>query len=143
MLEAYSTMSNARVWGAKYYFTIELPENAGEPLQKVVIQQRDNDELVRFHVDRALAFRGTPHSKGEMLGLQAINLQQETRSIELIFQNPIAPGTIFTVGILPKKNPRYAGVYLFGVTAFPQGERSNASYLGAGRFHFYRDGGNL
>ncbi len=141
LLEAYSTISNARAWGAKYYFTIELPENAGEPLQKVVIQQRNNDELVRFRGERTLAFNGTPFSKGDVLDLQAINLLQETRSIELIFQEPISPGRVFTVGIVPKKNPRYAGIYLFGVTAFPLGEKSNPTYLGAGRFHFYRNGG--
>ena len=143
LLEAYSSISDARAWGAKYYFTIELPDNAVEPLQKVVIQQRGGSELIRFRVERTLAFSGTPDLKGESFSLEAINITPKKQEIELVFQEPISPGTTFTVGIIPKKNPRYAGVYLFGVTAFPRGEKSNPTYLGVGRFHFYRGRGGL
>ncbi|HEY9294790.1 MAG TPA: DUF2808 domain-containing protein [Phormidium sp.] len=37
----------------------------------------------------------------------------------------------------PVRNPCFSGVYLFGVTAFPQGEKAHGQFLGFGRFHFY------
>lgn len=36
----------------------------------------------------------------------------------------------------------FSGVYLFGVTAFPAGEKSHGQFIGFGRLHFYNDGGS-
>ncbi|MDJ0719441.1 MAG: DUF2808 domain-containing protein [Prochloraceae cyanobacterium] len=57
-----------------------------------------------------------------IISLEAVNMAREKQEIELIFEKPISAGTTFTIGIVPQKNSRYAGVYLFGVTAFPRGE---------------------
>ena len=140
LLDAFSTFSSVRVWGAKYYFIIELPANAVEPLQKVIIQQRQGEENIRFRLERTLAFEGSPYERGVRLSLQTATHNQETKEIEVIFDPPIAPGTIFTVGLEARRNPRYGGIYLFGVTVFPAGEKSYGLYLGPGRFHFYQNG---
>ncbi len=140
LLDAYSTFSSVRIRGAKYYFTIELPVNAGEPLQKVIIRQRRGEQNIRFFVDETFAFEGTPDERGQRLGLETVTQNEETKEIEVIFDPPIPPGAIFTIGLKPKRNPRYGGIYLFGVTVFPVGDKSYGLYLGPGRFQFYQNG---
>ena len=44
LIGAITTFKASRVWGAKYYFTLNVPEAAGEPLQKVTISQRQGTE---------------------------------------------------------------------------------------------------
>jgi Protein of unknown function (DUF2808) len=56
------------------------------------------------------------------------------------FNPPVQPGRKVTIALSPQRNPAYSGVYLFGVTAFPTGEKSHGQFLGFGRLHFY-DGG--
>lgn len=143
LLEAYSTFSGARVPGAKYYFNFNLPEQAGESLEKLIIQQRSGFEKIDFSLDRTLAFIGKPNDRGAAIPIENISIDPETRAIEIIFAAPIAPGTNFSIGLRPKRNPQYGGVYIFGVTAFPLASQSNGSYLGIGRFHFYRNGGDV
>lgn len=138
LLDAITTFNTVNNRSAKYYFTLELPENAEEPLSKVSISQREGVEDIDFRLDKTLAFEGAPNHRGENLGLQTVTKDEETSAIVVTFDPPIPPGKIFTVGLKPRYNPRYAGVYLFGVTAFPAGEKADGLYLGVGRFHFYR-----
>ena len=70
--------------------------------------------------------------------LENVSQDEETGAITVIFANPIPPGTTFTVRLKPKRNPDLGGVYLFGVTAFPWGEKPDGLYLGAGRLQFYQ-----
>lgn len=133
-----TTFSGVRVWGAKYYFTIELPADAGEPLQQVVIVQRQGGDDIRFYLDKTVAYNGTHRRKKAKLAIQNVRQDDETEAITVTFANPIPPGTTFTVGLKAKRNPDFGGVYLFGVTAFPWGENPDGLYLGAGRLHFYQ-----
>ncbi|MEQ8386848.1 MAG: DUF2808 domain-containing protein [Coleofasciculus sp. A1-SPW-01] len=138
LINVFTTFDHVGVWGAKYYFTLELPENAGEPLQKVTISQREGSETIRFRLDDTLAFTGTARNKGEQLPLQSVNRDDATKTVSVSFAEPISPGTTFTIGLQPQHNPYWGGVYLFGVTAFPAGEKPYGLYLGVGRLHFYR-----
>ncbi len=106
LIEAYSTFSGAREWGAKYYFTLYLPENAGESLEVLKIQQRQGIENIRFQLDKTLAFFGQPDNKQEQINIQAADLNEETKEITLIFDPPIPPGTTFSIGLKPRRNPR-------------------------------------
>ena len=138
LINAVTTFNQVRVWGAKYYFTLELPENVGEPLQKVTINQRQGSETIRFQLQKTLAFEGMHRHKGAKLKIKEVSKDEATETISVIFDPPIPPGTTFTVGLQPRRNPDYSGVYLFGVTAFPGGEKADGLYLGVGRLHFYR-----
>ena len=135
---AVTTFSGVRVWGATYYFTVELPADAGEPLQKVVIAQRQGADDIAFRLDKTAAYNGTHRRKEGVLNLQNVSQDEETKAITIIFADPIPPGTTFTVGLRPRRNPDFGGVYLFGVTAFPSGENPYGLYLGAGRLQFYQ-----
>jgi len=96
LVDTYATFSTIRFRQARYYFDLELPEGIGEPLKKVVIQQRRGSEEIDFRSE-------------------------------------------VTIGVKPRRNPDFGGVYLFGVTAFPAGEKSRGLYLGAGRLHFFEN----
>jgi hypothetical protein len=137
LVKATTTYNQADISGATYYFTIELPENAGEPLQKVTINQRQGFDDIRFDLDDSRAFEGTPRNKGERLTLAAVTKDDETQTISVTFDPPVTPGKTITVGLRPRRNPWTGGVYLFGVTAFPAGEKPYGLYLGVGRLHFY------
>ena len=134
--DSHTTFSGVRVRAAIYYFDLEVPQDAGEPLQKVSIQQRAGGDEVRFRLDKSKAYLGDHNQKQQELNVTTT----ETESGEIIVKldRPIAPGNTLTIGIKPKRNPDFAGVYLFGVTAFPPGEKAQGLYLGAGRLHFYQ-----
>ena len=90
-----------------------------------------------------MAFFGQPDNKQEQINIQVADLNEETKEITLIFDPPIPPGTTFSIGLKPRRNPKYGGIYIFGVRAFPPGLKSYGSYLGIGRFHFYLDGNSF
>lgn len=137
LLGATTTYNQIYAWGATYYFTLELPENAGEPLRQVTINQRQGFDDVRFRLQDSRAFEGTPRNKGERLSLAEVTQDAETKAISVTFDPPIMPGKTITVGLRPVRNPWVGGVYLFGVTAFPVGEKPYGLYLGVGRLQFY------
>ncbi|MEC4892249.1 MAG: DUF2808 domain-containing protein [Oscillatoria sp. PMC 1051.18] len=139
LLDAVTTYNNTGVWAAKYYFTIDLPADAGEPLGKVTIAQREGFEDIKFELEDTFAFVGTHRNKGKRLNVSQVNKNEETGAITVNFEPAIPPGTTFTVGLKPKRNPLYGGVYLFGVTVFPAAEIPYPLYIGVGRMHFYGD----
>lgn len=136
LINVVTTLNTIRAWGAKYYVTIDLPANVGESLQKLTIQQRQGSDEIDFYLDKTVAFLGTHQDKGQSLTLQTVSQDQQTKTISVIFDPPIPPGTTFTVGLKPIRNPDYGGIYLFGITAFPTGEKPYGLYLGVGRLQF-------
>lgn len=122
-----------------YYFTLSVPEDAGEPLGQVVITQKDGDSsarLVRYDTEETRAFVGTPGDRGEELPVQT-TFDRDTQTVTITFTQPVAPGTPVTIGLEPNRNPRLGGVYLFGVTAYPAGDSAYGQFLGYGRLQFY------
>lgn len=135
--KAKTTFNEAGVRGATYYFTFTLPSQAGEPLQKLVIDQRSGIDEIPLLLDRTIAFVGTANDKQDPLILGEVSQSEDNRQITVQFQTPVVPGTTFTIGLKPRKNPRYDGTYLFGITAFPSGETVEEIYLGVRRLQFY------
>jgi len=143
LIKATTTYNETNVLGATYYFTVELPENAGEPLQRVTINQRQGADDIRFKLEDSRAFEGTPRRKGERLTLSEVTKDPKTGTISLTFDPPVAPGKTVTVGLRPVRNPEIGGAYIFGVTAFPAGEKPYGLYLGIGRLQFYDNDGDF
>jgi hypothetical protein len=137
LIGATTTYNQTDVWGATYYFTLELPADAGEPLQQITINQRQGFDQIRFDLEDSRAFEGTRRNKGERLNLTEVTKDAETGAISVTLDPPVAPGTTVTIGLRPVRNPWTGGVYLFGVTAFPAGDKPYGLYLGVGRLHFY------
>ncbi len=137
LLKARTPHVSAAFRGADYYFTFHVPDDAGEPLQQLTFRQRRGLEQIDFLVGatRAYPFR----RRKQAIGLTAMTDAEQQVSVR--FERPILPGETITVGLKAKRNPNLGGVYLFGVTAFPVGEKRQGQFLGYGRLQFFRAGG--
>jgi len=132
-----STFKEVNVLDPTYYFTVSIPENAGEPLQRVEISQREGTQQIRFDLKHTGAFVGTEGNKEQQLALDGVTREKKTQPISVTFNPPVSPGKTVTISLHPYQNPQFSGVYLFGVTAFPVGEKSHGQFLGYGRLQFY------
>lgn len=137
-----TTFQDVNVWGATYFFTLRLPANAGEPLQRVTINQIEGSEDIRFELKQTYAVEGTGWHEGQKLTVGEVTRDKEKHAVSVTFNPPVPPGQTFTIALRPVRNPFFDGVYLFGVTAFPAGEKPYGLYLGVGRLHFYRGNGS-
>ena len=135
LVSATTTYNQVYAWTATYYFTLSIPENAGEPLQRVTISLDEGAEDIEFNLKDSRAFEGTRQHKGEKITLGAVT--QDKRSLSITFDPPVPPGKTVTIALYPFQNPRLGGIYLFGVTAFPPGEKTHGQFLGFGRLQFY------
>ncbi|OIP76155.1 MAG: hypothetical protein AUK48_06295 [Oscillatoriales cyanobacterium CG2_30_44_21] len=141
LMGAETTRNSIYVSGATYYFDIALPANMGEPLQKIEISQAEGFETIGFIRDRTVTYLQTGTGRLEISSSTEITLKEgrDRPTISVSFDAPIpadSQGKLI-IGLRPVHNPRYDGVYLFGVTASPQGDRPNSQFLGYGRLSFY------
>ncbi len=137
LVNVMTTFAGTRIQRAIYYYTIDLPERSGQPLRYVTIQKRQGSEKIQYYLDKTIAFEGTPDHRGKALTVQQTQWDEATQTLTIILGTLVAPGTTFSVGVKSKRNPEYGGIYLFGVTAYPEGENPLGLYLGSGRIHFY------
>ncbi|WP_245817723.1 DUF2808 domain-containing protein [Hydrococcus rivularis] len=139
LIRAATNFNQAGMSGAAYHFTIKVPENAGEPLQAVTISQRQGRSPIEFEVSKSRAFEGDSFAGGTEMPLASIGGSQSANGdVTVVFAPPVPPGKTVTVVLKAKRNPNLAGIYLFGVTAYPVGEGSPGLYLGSGRLAFDR-----
>jgi Protein of unknown function (DUF2808) len=136
---AQASNRNTNVPGVVYSFTIEMPNNAGEPLHKLVFEQANGAESFRFDLNNVLAFSGRSRSSGKR---QPATLQQEFDRLVMTFNPPILPGKTITVALPVIRNPSLSGTYFIGVTAIPQGEKVEEQFIGFGRFRIQKGGGS-
>jgi hypothetical protein len=128
-----TTDNQAFAWGAKYLFTLQIPADASEPLGRVMLQQTEGVDEVEFNLKGTFAYlNGDRH---QSTTVETVQVKADT--LELTFNPPISPGTTVTIGLLPYTNPRTGGVYLFGVTTAPAGEKVRSQFIGSGRLQFY------
>ena len=135
--KAVTTIDSPRAFGATYYFTLTIPEDAGEPLGRLTVAQHEGFDEVRYRDEKTLAFEGDRWNRGEEVSLGLVASDRETNTISVRFDPPVEPGNRITVGLKPVRNPDLDGIYLFGVTAYPVGEKAHGQFLGFGRLHFY------
>ncbi|MGB3495513.1 MAG: DUF2808 domain-containing protein [Elainellaceae cyanobacterium] len=143
LLDVSTTVNAAGSASSIFYFTLDVPANAGEPLQTVVITQDTGTSPlgeIDFDTDDVEAFIGSRRQRGEELILGPVDWNEPDHQLTISFNPPVEPGTEVTLRIEPRRNPRRSGVYLFGVTAFPSGEVPQGQFLGYGRLHFYDRG---
>lgn len=142
LVDAMTTFQEVQVWSAVYYFTIEVPSDVGQPLGKVTIHQRQGVQQMSFDLSQTLAFMGTPDERGQPISVMP-SWDETTQTVSVILNPPVPPGSTVTVGIKPWQNPDFSGIYLYGVTAYPPGEKTQGLYLGVGRLQFSRGGGQF
>lgn len=141
LIDTQSTNQRVRA-AATHYYTIDVPENAGEPLAQLTFTQTEGaDRFWRYELDRIRAFEGTYSERTAELGLGKIDFDQETRTLTVRFDPPVPPGRHVTIGVPFFRNPSRGTILLFAVRAFPAGEQPASNFLGFGRFHFFERGG--
>lgn len=119
-----------------YYFTISVPEDAGEPLKAVKITQLPNYEKVEFNVAASDAYVHHQTDGAEQVALSSIGGPKQEGEVTIIFDEPIQPGDEVELGLQVEENPRFGGIYQFSVTAFPEGLYGQGLDLGVARLHF-------
>lgn len=139
LVSAGTPYTDTSVSDTTYYFTLEVPATAGEPLQQVTFNQIQGIEDIEFNHNDTFAFEGTRHRKGAKLALKAVKSNDQQQNFTVTFDSPIPPGKTVTIGLRAYRNPFADGVYLIGVTAFPSGQQTAGQFLGIGRLQFYKD----
>jgi hypothetical protein len=139
LADVTTTQNTVLTWRPTYYFTLTMSEDAGEPLGRVEINQRDGSTAARRirYSEDTIAFEGTPRDRGNEFTIQETRFDRDNQTVTVLFDSPVPPGSVVTIGLRPERNPRMSGVYLFGVTAYPQTEPAAGQFLGYGRLHFY------
>ena len=141
LVETIANFRAAYTPNAVYYFTLDLPEEAGEPLRKVTVTKLAGGSTIYYNLDLFQAFEGNYRRRGNPLYLAEVSLNRDEETVSMIFDPPVPPGREVTIGLRSIRNPQIPGVYLFEVTAFPAGragQSTNGQSLGIGRIHFYR-----
>lgn len=123
-----------RVPRSRYDFQLNLPDSAQKPLRKVTFEQKEGFDSISFNLKDTIAFIGNNREK--LLPIQSVTADSEGK-VTVTFEQPIPPGTEFTIRLRAKRNPSTGGTYFFGVTAFPDGENVHGQFLGFGRLQFY------
>jgi hypothetical protein len=137
-LDRAAAFPNTGYVSSTYEFTLTIPEDAGQPLKAVTIMQLTNVETVEFDVVRSKAFIGR-RAMGSEIQLASVGGHQPSNPGEatIVFDQPVQPGSTVTIALAARRNPIWNGVYLFGVTAYPDGENGLGQFLGYGRLSFY------
>ena len=140
-MKVTTAFNNTQVIGATYYFTISLPQNAGEPMKKVTINQQQGVDRINFRLNKSIAV-GTRSRRGDKIQIGEVTREKKARTVSITFDPPVSPGKTITIGLKPKQNPFTGGIYLFGVTAFPVGAKPHGQFMGFGRLYFYSNDGD-
>ena len=136
-LSATTTNDSVMRRNATYFFTLDLPDNADAPLQRVVIEPQNLTHFLQpYRLDRTVAFAETPGTPRSELGLGNVSINEETKAVTVEFDPPVAPGRQVTIGLRPQRNPRVDGIYIFRVTAIPVGDQPQSHIAGHGRLYF-------
>lgn len=134
LLGKVSTTDNQTwAWSATYFFTLQIPADASEPLGRVVLKQTQGVESIDFNPKQTYAF--VNGDRRQKIPVQAE--QSKDNTLTLNFEPPVPPGASLTLAVRPDKNPGVGGTYLFGVTACPAGEKVSSQFVGYGRLQFY------
>ena len=142
LLGAETTVNRVYASYAVYYFTLTLPQNLGEPLQKLEILQTEGFDRIDFR-DQVIAFLADEAGERVQIPVKLDIAERNGRNqVTVTFDPPIAANSLIAnrrlvVGLRPIHNPRYDGVYLFSVIALPLGDRPHSQFLGYGRLNFY------
>lgn len=137
----YATRNRVGDRHSTYYFTLVIPDEAGEPLATIEITLTEGRaNLLRYHLDDTALFSGTPRDRGESIPLAAVTYDDEAQAMTLVLEEPALPGQLVTLALQPVRNPRWEGVYLFEVVTRPAGEMNRPQRAGTARLQIYDHG---
>jgi hypothetical protein len=136
LVKAVTSIKDANVLGALYYFTIDLPAGANAPLQQVDFHLTQGLNYPNFSAKGTEAFVGDRRNQGPKIPLGMVVTDPASQTITVTFDPPVVPGQKVTIALRPLQNPS-SGTYLFEVRGYPEGSLAQNSYIGLGRLDFY------
>ena len=120
-----------------YYFTINVPENAGTSLKQIQFTQTNGGEFIGEDIYKVSGFEETRKNRGSELSVSLDENNQDTRTITVSLEQAIEPGKTITIALRTRQNPNDSGVYQLRITGFPNGDNVREAPLGIARFHIY------
>jgi hypothetical protein len=120
----------------QFQIVIDLPENAGEPMEALVVHPRETRICFPFDPAGTEAFIGKGEAELAAVPLASVGgLMMSPNEVLVVFTTPIEPGQRVTVQLQPKFAP-VPGIYEFGVTVYPSGDNPVGQFLGYERLQF-------
>lgn len=135
LVKVETTDNTVNTQDATYFFNVNIPNTAGETLKQINIAQKKGEVNIQFNLKNIVAFQDS--NRKQRLSLEQVSFDKKTQTISIIFASPVNPGSSVTIGIQPLQNPSESGTYLFGIEAFPQGNKVHGQFLGFGRLEFF------
>lgn len=138
LLSTTTSRDRTSARNAVYTFTIALPTDAGEPLGSLTVAPRHpRSARLRYQLDASRAYGKLSDGTTVALPLMDVSQDPDTEAITLTFAEPVTPGQEITLNLYPRRNPRWGGTYLFGVTAVPAATQPHPQFLGYGQIRIY------
>jgi hypothetical protein len=135
LIEATVLPSNSTQYD-QIQLVIEVPYNAGEPLEALVVRPRETGFCFPFDPTATEAYIGKPETDLAAIPLASVGgLMMSPNEVLVVFATPVEPGNQVTVLLQPEMSP-VPGVYEFGVTAYPTGDSPVGQFLGYEELRF-------
>ncbi len=127
-------LNRVAIANQKAYFTVTIPENAGEGLAKLSFSDLTQAAArLPFNLEKTQVFQGT-RASGQNIKLSDAWVD-ETGVVWVEFAPTLAPGTTFTVVLEVEENAP-SGEHEYGVAAYPEPENSVPAFVGDGTLTF-------
>ena len=137
LVDSYATRNLVSDGGVTYYLTIDFPAAAEEPMDRIVISlDEGHDPIFRYQLEAIQVWQTVGEEK-RLVSMGDLSQDCDTQALTIGFDPPLPPGGTVTLALRPVRNPRFAGVYLFGARAFPVGETVRPTFMGFARLSFY------
>lgn len=120
-----------------YYFTIQVPEDAGNSLKTIQFTQTSGSDFLGKGIHKTSGFEETRENRGSDLSLSLVENNEDNRTMIVSLDQPVPPGKTITIALRTRRNPSGSGVYQLRVTGFPEGENAREASLGLARFNIY------
>ncbi len=133
-LESVRVVNNNQFRESEYLFNINIPADAGRPLQELVFTQIEGRDYPSFSIRDTHAYDRGDRSADLPLSLVANDSDEKTMTV--IFDPPVEPGRNITVALKTHRNPR-EDTYLYTVVASPAGDSVRSQRVGTGRVRIY------
>lgn len=127
-------LNRVAIANQKAYFTVTIPENAGEELAKLSFSDLTQAAArLPFNLEKTQVFQGT-RASGQNIKLSDAWVD-ETGVVWVEFAPTLAPGTTFTVVLEVEENAP-SGEHEYGVAAYPKPANSVPAFVGDGTLTF-------
>jgi hypothetical protein len=123
-----------------YYVVVNLLPEAGEPLKTLRVSLLEGRfTRLNYRTENIEVFAGDRRDRGTRYPIESAEYDSSSQALTLRLVEAIPPGQQFTVALAPVRNPTREGVYLFEVTAAPDGAQPIFQRVGIGRIHIFQD----